>query len=44
MVTNSTDNPNSARESRRNKRFEVSQNAFITQAGHPEIACEIRDF
>ncbi|MGB9130724.1 MAG: DUF1631 family protein [Thiobacillus sp.] len=44
MITNSTDIPNSARESRRNKRFEVSQNAFITQTGHPEIACEIRDF
>ncbi|MBW8329032.1 MAG: DUF1631 domain-containing protein, partial [Thiobacillus sp.] len=29
---------------RRDKRFQVSQAAIITQPGHTEIACEIRDF
>lgn len=29
---------------RRDRRFQVSQAAIITQPGHPEIACEIRDF
>lgn len=31
-------------ELRRDRRFQVSQAAIITQAGHGEIACEIRDF
>ena len=31
-------------ELRRDKRFQVSQSAIITQPGHTEIACEIRDF
>jgi len=43
-MANSTDNAYSGRESRQGKRFEVSQSAMITQPGHPEIACEIRDF
>ncbi|MEQ1661137.1 MAG: DUF1631 family protein [Thiobacillus sp.] len=31
-------------ELRRDRRFQVSQAALITQVGHGEIACEIRDF
>ncbi|MCA1925232.1 MAG: DUF1631 family protein [Thiobacillus sp.] len=37
-----TDKPNG--EQRRDRRFQVSQPAIITQPGHAEIACEIRDF
>lgn len=44
MTANSTDHVYGGRESRHGKRFEVAQSAVITQAGHPEIACEIRDF
>ncbi|MBT9567150.1 MAG: DUF1631 family protein [Thiobacillus sp.] len=29
---------------RRDKRFQVSQSALITQAQHPDIGCEIHDF
>ena len=39
-----TDNQNAAKEMRRDRRFQVSQAAIITQPGHTEIACEIRDF
>ncbi|MDP2031587.1 MAG: DUF1631 family protein [Thiobacillus sp.] len=39
-----SDNQHTAQEMRRDKRFQVSQAAIITQAGHTEIACEIRDF
>ncbi|MBU1222510.1 MAG: DUF1631 family protein [Gammaproteobacteria bacterium] len=44
MTANSTDHAYSGRESRHGKRFEVAQSAVITQPGHPDIACEIRDF
>ena len=44
MMANSADNAYSGRESRQGKRFEVSQSAVIAQPGHPDIACEIRDF
>lgn len=44
MTANSTDHAYDGRESRHGKRFEVAQSAVITQPGHPEIACEIRDF
>ncbi|MFZ0105597.1 MAG: DUF1631 family protein [Thiobacillus sp.] len=37
-------NQHSAKDARRNMRFEVSQPAIIVQPGHAEIACEIRDF
>lgn len=39
---NDTNTPNG--EQRRDRRFQVSQPAIITQSGHTEIACEIRDF
>ncbi len=39
-----TDNRHAGQELRRDKRFQVSQAAIITQPGHHEIACEIRDF
>ena len=38
------DNPKVDPELRRDIRFQVSQPAIITQPGHVEIACEIRDF
>ena len=44
MMANGTDNQQAAQELRRDKRFQVSQAAIITQPGHTEIACEIRDF
>ena len=44
IVSNASDNQHTAQEMRRDKRFQVSQAAIITQAGHTEIACEIRDF
>jgi EAL domain-containing protein (putative c-di-GMP-specific phosphodiesterase class I)/GGDEF domain-containing protein len=39
-----TENQHAGQELRRDKRFQVSQAAIITQAGFTEIACEIRDF
>ncbi|MHB1083756.1 MAG: DUF1631 family protein [Thiobacillus sp.] len=39
-----TDNQDAGQELRRDKRFQVSQAALITQSGYTEIACEIRDF
>lgn len=44
MMAKATDNQQVAQEMRRDKRFQVSQAAIITQPGHTEIACEIRDF
>ncbi len=44
MMANATDNQHAGQELRRDKRFQVSQAAIITQPGHTEIACEIRDF
>jgi hypothetical protein len=44
MMDNSIDSQHSGQDLRRDKRFQVSQAAIITQAGHTEIACEIRDF
>lgn len=44
MMDKASDNQHTAQEMRRDKRFQVSQAAIITQAGHTEIACEIRDF
>jgi len=41
-MNNDTDKPGD--EQRRDRRFQVSQSAIITQPGHTEIACEIRDF
>jgi EAL domain-containing protein (putative c-di-GMP-specific phosphodiesterase class I)/GGDEF domain-containing protein len=41
---NDTDKPRATNEQRRDRRFQVSQPAIITQPGHTEIACEIRDF
>jgi EAL domain-containing protein (putative c-di-GMP-specific phosphodiesterase class I)/GGDEF domain-containing protein len=43
-MTNGTDHQNAGQELRRDKRFQVSQAAIITQPGYTEIACEIRDF
>ncbi len=44
IMANETDIQQAARDMRRDKRFKVSQAAIISQPGHPEIACEIRDF
>lgn len=44
MMANGTENQHAGQELRRDKRFQVSQAAIITQPGHTEIACEIRDF
>ncbi len=44
MMANATDNQRPDQEMRRDMRFQVSQAAIITQQGHTEIACEIRDF
>lgn len=44
MTAKATDNQQAAQEMRRDRRFPVSQPAIITQPGHAEIACEIRDF
>ena len=43
-MTNGTDTRNSGQDLRRDRRFQVSQAAIITQPGHPDVACEIRDF
>ncbi|HQT30821.1 MAG TPA: DUF1631 family protein [Thiobacillus sp.] len=43
-MDNNIDNQHAGQELRRDKRFQVSQAAIISQAGYPEIACEIRDF
>ncbi|MDP3123620.1 MAG: hypothetical protein Q8M46_03370, partial [Thiobacillus sp.] len=39
-----SDTQHPTREMRRDRRFQVSQAAMITQPGHAEIACGIRDF
>ncbi len=44
MMANATDNQHIGQELRRDRRFQVSQAAIITQPGYSEIACEIRDF
>lgn len=44
MLANATENRHPAQELRRDRRFQVSQAAIVTQPGHTEIACEIRDF
>src|SRR5512143_837825 len=44
MMANATDNQHAGQEVRRDRRFQVSQAAIITQPGYTEIACEIRDF
>ena len=44
MLAKATENQHAAQDLRRDRRFEVSQPAIICQTGHPEIACEIRDF
>ncbi|MDP2254110.1 MAG: DUF1631 family protein, partial [Thiobacillus sp.] len=44
MMANGTDTRHSGQEMRRDRRFQVSQAAIITQPGHTGIACEIRDF
>src|SRR5512143_400053 len=44
MMANATNIQHAAQDLRRDKRFQVSQAAIITQPGHAEIACEIRDF
>ena len=44
MTAKATDYQHTAQEMRRDKRFQVSQAAVISQPGHTEIACEIRDF
>ncbi len=44
MMANPIDIQQAAHDKRRDKRFEVLQAAVISQPGHPEIACEIRDF
>ena len=44
MMANATDIQHAGEELRRDRRFQVSQPAIITQSGHTEIACEIRDF
>jgi hypothetical protein len=44
MTAKATDYQQANRDMRRDRRFQVSQAAIITQPGHPEIACEIRDF
>ncbi|MDP2110370.1 MAG: DUF1631 family protein [Thiobacillus sp.] len=43
-MANGTDTRHSGQEMRRDRRFQVSQAAIITQPGHTGIACEIRDF
>lgn len=44
MMDNGTNTRNSGQDLRRDKRFEVSLAALISQPGHPDVACEIRDF
>lgn len=43
-MDNDTDKQHAGQDLRRDRRFQVSQSAIITQPGHTEIACEIRDF
>jgi len=43
-MANGTDSPHPGQDLRRDMRFEVSQAAMITQPGHPDVACDIRDF
>lgn len=43
-MDNDTTRPFTGQDLRRDRRFQVSQSAIITQPGHTEIACEIRDF
>ena len=43
-MTNQTGVPPSGQDNRRDKRFQVSQPARLTQQGHPDIDCEIHDF
>jgi EAL domain-containing protein (putative c-di-GMP-specific phosphodiesterase class I)/GGDEF domain-containing protein len=43
-MANGTDDAQAGQELRRDKRFQVSQAAIVTQPGYTEIACEIRDF
>ncbi len=44
MMEQGTEHRHTGQELRRDRRFQVSQAAIITQPGHTEIACEIRDF
>jgi len=44
MTAKATDNQHRDQELRRDRRFQVSQAAIITQPGYTGIACEIRDF
>ncbi|WP_324781212.1 DUF1631 family protein [Thiobacillus sedimenti] len=44
MTANATDAQHAGPDLRRDRRFQVSQPAIITQPGYTEIACEIRDF
>lgn len=44
MMANATDNQHAGQELRRDRRFQVSQAAIVTQPGYTGIACEIRDF
>jgi EAL domain-containing protein (putative c-di-GMP-specific phosphodiesterase class I)/GGDEF domain-containing protein len=44
MMANESSIQQNAQELRRDRRFQVSQAAIITQPGYTEIACEIRDF
>ncbi|MDP1863832.1 MAG: DUF1631 family protein [Thiobacillus sp.] len=44
MMANGANPQNSGQDLRRDKRFQVSQAALISQPGHPDVACEIRDF
>jgi EAL domain-containing protein (putative c-di-GMP-specific phosphodiesterase class I)/GGDEF domain-containing protein len=44
MMAMGTENQHAGQELRRDKRFQVSQAAIVTQTGYPDIACEIRDF
>jgi len=43
-MANETNIQQGGQELRRDRRFQVSQAAIITQPGYTEIACEIRDF
>jgi len=43
-MAKASDYQHTAQEMRRDRRFQVSQPALISQPGHAEIACEIHDF
>ncbi len=43
-MSSSNNQQQSGQDLRRDRRFEVSQAAIITQSGQKDIACEIRDF